>query len=201
MQAKATFESTTVGPASDTSAVVGRAPPPGAAAAVISRRRRSPVISARQQATVRQYIELGQREGATLVTGGADRPEGLERGYFVRPTIFKDVSNAMRIAQEEIFGPVLCIIPYDTEEEAVAIANDSPYGLSGAVSSSDPARAAAVARRIRTGELSINGGKYNPLAPFGGYKQSGVGREKGMVGIEEYFQCKAINLPKPKARL
>ncbi|HVT77835.1 MAG TPA: aldehyde dehydrogenase family protein [Acidimicrobiales bacterium] len=154
--------------------------------------RLGPLASAAQLERVRAYIQKGLDEGARLVTGGAEPPEGLERGYFVRPTVFSDVRNDMTIAQEEIFGPVLSIIPYDTEEEAIQIANDTIYGLSGAVWSSDPARAEKVARRIRTGQIMVNGGSFNPYAPFGGYKQSGLGREAGKWGLEEYLEVKAL---------
>ena len=121
---------------------------------------------------MRGYIEKGVAEGAKLVTGGAEAPEGLDRGYFVRPTVFSEVTPEMTIAQEEIFGPVLAIQPYDDEDDAVRIANDTDYGLAGGVWSADQERAIAVARRIRTGQIEINGGAFNPLAPFGGYKQS-----------------------------
>ena len=156
--------------------------------------RLGPVISATQRDRVRGYIEKGIEEGATLVTGGAEPPEGLESGYFIQPTVFADVDNSMTIAQEEIFGPVLSILPYDDTEEAVQIANDSNYGLSGGVWSADPERAKAVARRIRTGQLDINGGNFNPVAPFGGYKHSGIGRELGRFGIEEFCEIKSLQL-------
>jgi acyl-CoA reductase-like NAD-dependent aldehyde dehydrogenase len=119
-------------------------------------------------------------------------PEGITKGYFVRPTVFANVNNKMTIAQEEIFGPVLSIIPYDDENDAVRIANDTIYGLAGGVWSGDPERAKRVARRLRTGQVEINGGKFNPLAPFGGYKQSGNGRELGKYGLEEYLEVKAM---------
>ena len=154
--------------------------------------RLGPLASAAQLERVRAYIQKGVDEGARLLTGGVEPPEGLERGYFVRPTVFSDVRNDMTIAQEEIFGPVLSIIPYDTEEEAVQIANDTIYGLSGAVWSADATRAERVARRIRTGQIMVNGGAFNPLAPFGGYKQSGLGREAGKWGLEEYLEVKAL---------
>ncbi|MBQ0984931.1 aldehyde dehydrogenase family protein [Streptomyces sp. F63] len=152
-----------------------------------------PMANDAQLKRVRDYIAAGIAEGATLLTGGPDAPlEGP--GYFVAPTVFSDVSNDMTIAREEIFGPVLSLIPYDTEEEAVAIANDTPYGLAGGVWSGDPERAKSVARRIRAGMVDVNGGAFNPLAPFGGYKQSGVGREAGRMGFEEFLETKAIQL-------
>jgi aldehyde dehydrogenase (NAD+) len=153
-----------------------------------------PLVSDVQRERVRGYIRKGVEEGARLVTGGDEPPEGLDKGYFVRPTVFSGVRNDMTIAQEEIFGPVLSIIPYDSEEEAVEIANDSPYGLAGGVWSSDEERAKRVARRIRTGQVEVNGGVFNALAPFGGYKQSGHGRELGKFGLEEFLEVKAIQL-------
>src|SRR3954451_5979544 len=154
--------------------------------------RLGPLVSDTQRDRVRGYINKGVEEGARLVTGGAEPPEGLERGYFVQPTVFSDVSNDMTIAQEEIFGPVLSIIPYDSEDEAVQIANDSIYGLAGGVWSGDAAHAMQVARRIRTGQVEINGGAFNPLAPFGGFKQSGHGRELGHHAIEEFLGVKSL---------
>jgi len=151
-----------------------------------------PLVSERQRARVRDYIAKGIEEGAHLVTGGAEPPAGHERGFFVRPTVFAAVSPAMTIAREEIFGPVLAIMPYRDIDEAVAIANDSDYGLSGAVWSGDPEKARAVARRIRTGQVTINGARFNPKAPFGGYKQSGNGREFGSHGLREFLEVKAI---------
>ena len=126
------------------------------------------------------------------MTGGAEAPEGLDRGYYVKPTVFANVTPEMTIAQEEIFGPVLSIMPYEDEEDAIRIANDTIYGLGGGVWSGDDARAKRVARRIRTGQVDINGGAYNPLAPFGGYKQSGCGREMGKYGFEEYLEVKSL---------
>jgi aldehyde dehydrogenase (NAD+) len=153
-----------------------------------------PLVSEVQRERVRGYIEKGEQEGARLVTGGAEPPEGLEEGWFVRPTVFSDVTSDMTIAQEEIFGPVLAIMPYEDEEDAVRIANDTEYGLSGAVWSADEARAKRVAARIRTGQVEINGGSWNPMAPFGGYKQSGHGREAGRYGLEEYLVAKSLQL-------
>jgi len=153
--------------------------------------RLGPLISDTQRQRVEGYIAKGKSEGARLVAGGG-RPAAFAKGYYVEPTVFSDVQSRMVIAQEEIFGPVLSILPYDTEDEAVRIANDTIYGLAGGVWSGDPARALAVARKMRTGQVDINGGRFNALAPFGGYKQSGVGRELGLLGLEEYFQVKAI---------
>ena len=151
-----------------------------------------PVANGAQFARVQQMIDSGIAEGAKLVAGGPGRPEGIARGYFVRPTIFSRVTPAMTIAREEIFGPVLSIIAYQEEDDAVRIANDTPYGLSGYVSSSDLARARRVARRLRTGNVHLNGAPVDTTAPFGGYKQSGLGREWGAWGIEEYLETKAI---------
>jgi len=151
-----------------------------------------PLISAVQRERVRSYIEKGIAEGAKLVTGGADVPDDLGTGYYVQPTVFSEVDTSMTIAQEEIFGPVLSIMPYDSEADAVRIANDTVYGLGGGVWSGDPERARAVARRMRTGQVSINGGRGNALTPFGGYKQSGLGREFGEFGFEEFLEVKAL---------
>lgn len=156
--------------------------------------RLGPLVSAAQRDRVRNYIDKGIGEGATLVTGGAESPDGLDTGYFVKPTVFSSVSRDMTIAREEIFGPVLVIIPYDSEEEAVEIANDTEYGLAGGVWSGDPERAKSVARRLRTGQVEVNGGGFNPMAPFGGYKQSGNGREFGAFGLEEFLEVKAVQL-------
>ncbi|MDQ3934507.1 MAG: aldehyde dehydrogenase family protein [Actinomycetota bacterium] len=153
-----------------------------------------PLASEAQRERVRGYIQRGREEGAKLVAGGEEPPEGAERGYFVRPTVFSEVDPKSTIAQEEIFGPVLAIIPYDSEDEAVAIANDSMYGLAGGVWSGDEEHAKAVARRIRTGQIEINGATFNPLAPFGGFKQSGHGRELGRFGLEEFLEVKSLQL-------
>jgi aldehyde dehydrogenase (NAD+) len=157
-----------------------------------------PQISRRQQERVLGYIERGKQEGARCVVGGGkpDRP-----GFFVEPTLFVDVDPASTIAQEEIFGPVLCVIPFEDDDDAVRIANDSIYGLSGAVTSASEERALAVARRVRTGTISVNGGAWFHVdTPFGGYKQSGLGRENGLAGFEEYLETKVMALPKPKAK-
>jgi acyl-CoA reductase-like NAD-dependent aldehyde dehydrogenase len=156
--------------------------------------RLGPLVSETQRERVRGYIEKGENEGAKLITGGAAAPEGLDKGYFVRPTVFSEVTPEMTIAQEEIFGPVLAIQPYDGEDDAVRIANDTDYGLAGGVWSADQDRAISVAKRIRTGQIEINGGAFNPLAPFGGYKQSGHGRENGRYAIEELLQVKSLQL-------
>jgi aldehyde dehydrogenase (NAD+) len=172
--AKARAESYVIGDPSDESTTLG------------------PVANSDQLARVRSYIRLGVEEGATTVTGGEALPDGIERGYFVRPTIFSNVGNDMRIAREEIFGPVLSIIGFHTDEEAVEIANDTSYGLGGAVWSGDTERARKVASQLRTGRVRINGGPVNRAAPHGGFKQSGVGREGGRFGIEEFLDLKTM---------
>ncbi|THA76051.1 aldehyde dehydrogenase [Streptomyces sp. A0642] len=153
-----------------------------------------PMIRPDQQERVRSYIRLGIEEGARLVTGGPEVPEGLEKGNYVTPTLFADVDNSMRIAQEEVFGPVLVVIAYDDEDDAVRIANDSEYGLSGGVWSSDETHALAVARRIRTGTITVNGASVAFDGPFGGFKASGIGREYGAVGLGTYTEYKTITL-------
>jgi acyl-CoA reductase-like NAD-dependent aldehyde dehydrogenase len=150
-----------------------------------------PLVSEPQRQRVEGYIQKGLQEGARLVAGGK-RPAEFTRGHWIEPTIFADVQPKMTIAQEEIFGPVLAVLPYDSEDEAVAIANDTIYGLAGGVWSGDKDRALRVARRMRTGQVDVNGGRFNPLAPFGGYKRSGVGREFGKYGLEEFFQIKSL---------
>ena len=151
-----------------------------------------PLVSQKQFDRVQGYIRLGQQEGARLLVGGEGRPEGLERGWFVRPTIFTDVANDMRIAREEIFGPVLCVIPYDDEAQAVAIANDSAYGLQAYILSADVERARRLADQIETGRVVVNDAPHEPLAPFGGVKQSGIGREYGVFGLESYLEPRAV---------
>jgi len=154
-----------------------------------------PLVNKRQQERVLEYIEIGKKEGARVAFGGA-KPAQLTRGYYVEPTLFVDVNNDMRIAREEIFGPVLVVIPYNDDDDAVRIANDSIFGLSGAVFSADVERAWRIARRIRTGTFNINGANFfAPDSPFGGYKQSGIGREMGVEGFEEYLQIKTVAVP------
>ena len=151
-----------------------------------------PLVAKRQQERVEKYIALGQEEGARVVVGGNGRPSGLDRGWYVQPTVFAGVSNDMRIAQEEIFGPVLAVIPYTDEEDAIRIANDSAYGLAGSVWTTDAARGLDVARRIRTGTLAVNRYLMDFFAPFGGFKASGIGREFGREGLEEYLEAKTM---------
>jgi len=152
-----------------------------------------PMSSDRQRNTVQSYIEKGLEE-ATLLTGGLGMPDGFEKGFFVKPTIFRDVNNEMTIAREEIFGPVLCMIPYEGIDEGVRIANDTPYGLSSGVYAKDKEAGLAIARRLRAGQCYVNGGDFNYQAPFGGYKQSGNGREWGDEGLHEFVETKSIQL-------
>lgn len=155
-----------------------------------------PVISDKQRSRIRGYIRTGIDEGATLLVGGAEQPKGFDRGFFVEPTLFVDVDNSMTIAQEEIFGPVLVVIPYDDEDDAVRIANDSPYGLAGNVMSGSVEHALAVAARLRAGFIGINGtAGYGADTPFGGYKASGVGRQNGTAGFDQYTELKSIAFP------
>ncbi|HGG05217.1 MAG TPA: aldehyde dehydrogenase family protein, partial [Aliiroseovarius sp.] len=165
----------TVGPASESGRHIG------------------PVVSQAQYDKIQGLIQKGLDEGARLVAGGLGRPENLNRGYFVRPTVFADVTNDMTIAREEIFGPVLSMIPFDTEEEAVGIANDTVYGLTNYVQTTDPDRANRVARQLRSGMVEMNGKPRAPGAPFGGMRQSGNGREGGVFGIEDFLEIKAIS--------
>jgi acyl-CoA reductase-like NAD-dependent aldehyde dehydrogenase len=154
-----------------------------------------PLVAHRQQERVRDYIELGQKAGARLVVGGTDLPDGIDRGWYVRPTLFADVDNGMRIAREEIFGPVLTVIPYRDVNDAVRLANDSDYGLSGSVWTADVDRGLAVARRVRTGTFGVNQPySMDPAAPFGGVKASGFGRELGSEGLDEFLDVKAISV-------
>ena len=163
-----------VGPASDTAARIG------------------PMVSAKQWERVQSYISLGKEEGAHLLIGGEGRPEGLSRGWFVRPTVFTGVDNSMRIAREEIFGPVLSLIGYGDEAEAIAIANDTPYGLQSYVLSSNADRARRVAGQLQAGRVVVNGAPHEPLAPFGGFKRSGIGREFGTFGLEALLEPRAV---------
>jgi len=151
-----------------------------------------PMVSQKQWDRVQSYIRLGQEEGAILLAGGEGRPEGQSRGWFVQPTIFTGVTNDMRIAREEIFGPVLCLIPYRGEEDAITIANDTDYGLQAQVFSSDITRARRVADRIEAGRVILNGAPHEPMAPFGGFKQSGFGREFGVFGLEAFLEPRAV---------
>ena len=154
-----------------------------------------PAASRGQYEQVQDYIRIGVEEGARLVTGGPGNPDGGDDGNYNRVTVFADVTPDMRIAQEEIFGPVLVIQAYDTIDEAVDIANGTPYGLHGGVWAETDEEALAFARRLRTGQVDVNGGEFNVDAPFGGYKQSGVGRELGRIGLEEFYETKSIQLP------
>jgi acyl-CoA reductase-like NAD-dependent aldehyde dehydrogenase len=174
--AKMTVESVVVGGAFDDGVYMG------------------PMVSRLQQETVRTYIKKGIKEGATLVAGGVEMPNGISKAFFVKPTVFADVKNDMIIAQEEIFGPVLVLIPYDSEAEAIEIANESIFGLFGAVWGKDVDRAMKVATKMRTGQVTINNGEFNLSAPFGGYKQSGNGRELGVYGLHEFMEMKSLQL-------
>ncbi|MEH6457647.1 MAG: aldehyde dehydrogenase family protein [Cocleimonas sp.] len=151
-----------------------------------------PVVSQMQYDKIQELIQVGIDEGAKLVAGGIGKPEGFDKGYFVKPTVFADVNNDMRIAREEVFGPVLCIIPFDTEEEAVAIANDTPYGLTNYLQTTNKDRIQRVSRKLRSGMIDINGQFRSSGSPFGGYKQSGNGREGGVWGLEDFLEVKAI---------
>jgi aldehyde dehydrogenase (NAD+) len=152
-----------------------------------------PVVSKTQFDKIQSLIQVGIDEGAKVVAGGLGKPEGLNKGYFVKPTAFADVNNQMQIARTEIFGPVLCIIPFETEEEAIAIANDTPYGLLNFIQTQDQEKANRVARKLRSGMVDINGAGLAPDAPFGGYKHSGIGREAGKLGLEEYLEVKVVS--------
>jgi aldehyde dehydrogenase (NAD+) len=151
-----------------------------------------PLASKSQFEKVQHLIKTGIEEGATLVAGGLGRPDGFAKGYFVKPTVFADVRNDMTVAREEIFGPVLCLIPYEDENDAVRIANDTPYGLAGFVTSGDLESARRVARKMRSGNVHINGARLDFASCFGGYKQSGNGREWGKAGLEEFLELKAV---------
>jgi aldehyde dehydrogenase (NAD+) len=153
-----------------------------------------PLANARQYEKVVGFISSAVQEGARVVVGGPERPEGLDTGYYVQPTVLADVAPGSRVEQEEVFGPVLAVLPYGDEDEAAAIANGTPYGLAGGVFSGDQERGVAFARRMRTGMVDVNGGRFNPLAPFGGYKQSGNGRELGQYGLEEFLEVKSLQL-------
>jgi aldehyde dehydrogenase (NAD+) len=151
-----------------------------------------PVVNSAQFEKIQGLIQAGIDEGATMITGGVGRPDGLSKGYFIKPTIFGNVNNSMKIAREEIFGPVLSILPYKDEEEAIAIANDTPYGLSASIESKDIKHALKVARRIRAGQVRMTASAFDTQAPFGGYKQSGNGREFADFGIHDFLEVKAI---------
>lgn len=165
-----------------------------AAAKYVPGERLGPVVNAKQLDRVRGYIRQGVEEGARIVAGGPEAPDDLDTGYYIRPTVFADVTPEMTVAQEEIFGPVVVLIRYEDEEDALRIANGTVYGLAGAVWGADEDAAVAFARRMETGQVDINGGRFNPQAPFGGYKQSGVGRELGPHGLAEYLQTKSLQL-------
>lgn len=181
--AKQVAEGTKVGRSGDKDATIG------------------PVVSQVQWDKIQGYLKKGIEEGARLVTGGPGKPEGLDDGFYVKPTVFADVNNKMTIAQEEIFGPVLSIIPYETEQEGIDIANDTIYGLNNAVGSADPKKALAVARKLRSGTVMINSVAGPADAPFGGYKQSGNAREWGAYGVEEFLITKHMAGKPPKSKL
>jgi aldehyde dehydrogenase (NAD+)/betaine-aldehyde dehydrogenase len=151
-------------------------------------------VSALQRERVREHLRLAAEDGATTLTGGPEAPDGLERGFYVRPTVLTGVAPDSRIAQQEVFGPVLVVLPYSTEDEAVRIANGTPYGLAAGVRGADPERAHRVARRIRAGQIRVNDGAPNGLAPFGGFKHSGHGREYGRFGLEEFLTTTSLQL-------
>ena len=151
-----------------------------------------PVVSETQFNKIQTLIKKGIDEGAKLVAGGVGKPDGLEKGYFVKPTVFADVNNQMEIARTEIFGPVLSIMPFETEEEAISIANDTPYGLTNYIQTQDQKKANRVARKLRSGMVDVNGAGIAVDAPFGGYKHSGIGREAGALGIEEFLEVKTV---------
>jgi len=152
-----------------------------------------PMVSQKQYERVQRYINLGIEEGADVLVGGAGKPDGLEDGFFIKPTVFINVTNDMTIAREEIFGPVIGVIGYKTEEEAIQIANDTVYGLQSFVVSSSTERARAVASQIHSGRVTVNGASHDQLSPFGGFKQSGIGRENGVFGLESYLEAKSIS--------
>jgi aldehyde dehydrogenase (NAD+) len=152
-----------------------------------------PVVSKVQFDKIQNLIQAGIDEDARLVVGGTGKPEGLETGYFVKPTIFADVNNQMTIAQTEIFGPVLSIIPFDTEEEAIEIANDTPYGLTNYIQTQDPEKAKRVSKKLLSGIIEVNGKSTASGAPFGGYKHSGIGRENGELGLKEFIEVKVVS--------
>ena len=154
-----------------------------------------PLFDKIQYDRVQHMIQVGIDEGASLLTGGLGKPDGFKNGWYVKPTIFSDVNNQMRIAQEEIFGPVLVIIPFENEDEGIAIANDTPYGLAAYLQTGNEERAERVSRQLRAGGVHVNGGGFNYGSPFGGYKQSGNGREGGDMGLEDYLETKTLHYP------
>ncbi|NUR88738.1 MAG: aldehyde dehydrogenase family protein, partial [Nonomuraea sp.] len=156
--------------------------------------RLGPLVSAAQRERVREHLRAAADDGATILTGGPDAPEGLDRGFYVRPTVVTGVAPESRIAQEEVFGPVLVVLPYTGEDDAVRIANGTAYGLAAGVRGADPDRAYRVARRLRAGQIRVNDGAHNPLAPFGGYRHSGYGREYGRFGLEEFLTTTSVQL-------